>query len=61
MDPGAQRQLQQENGPAVSQALAAALTQMQRISALLTRFREHVVQEKVTLRETDWRSAGSRW
>nr|WP_314602207.1 ATP-binding protein [uncultured Enterobacter sp.] len=50
---GAQRQLQQENGPAVSQALAAALTQMQRISALLTRFREHVVQEKVTLRETD--------
>ena len=27
--------------------------QTQRISALLTRFREHVVQEKVTLRETD--------
>ena len=39
--------------PAVSQALAAALTQTQRISALLTRFREHVVKEKVTLRETD--------
>ena len=38
---------------AVSQALAAALTQTQRISALLTRFREHVVKEKVTLRETD--------
>ncbi len=35
------------------QALAAALLQTQRISALLTRFREHVVQEKVTLRETD--------
>ena len=50
---GAQRQLQQDNGQAVSQALAAALTQMQRISALLTRFREHVVQEKVILRETD--------
>ncbi|EWG65303.1 MULTISPECIES: sensor histidine kinase [unclassified Enterobacter] len=50
---GAQRQLQQDNGPAVSQALVAALTQMQRISALLTRFREHVVQEKVSLRETD--------
>ncbi|WP_447855464.1 sensor histidine kinase [Enterobacter sp. WI-ESBL-E8] len=50
---GAQRQLQQDNGQAVSQALAAALTQTQRISALLTRFREHVVQEKVILRETD--------
>lgn len=50
---GAQRQLQQENGQAVSQALSAALTQTQRISALLTRFREHVVKEKVTLRETD--------
>ena len=50
---GAQRQLQQGNGQAVSQALAAALTQTQRISALLTRFREHVVQEKVILRETD--------
>ena len=50
---GAQRQLQQDNPQAVSQALAAALTQTQRIGALLTRFREHVVQEKVTLRETD--------
>lgn len=50
---GAQRQLQQDNVQAVPQALAAALTQTQRISALLTRFREHVVQEKVILRETD--------
>ncbi|MCP1113619.1 sensor histidine kinase [Enterobacter sp. 168J2] len=50
---GAQRQQQQDNPQAVSQALAAALLQTQRISALLTRFREHVVQEKVTLRETD--------
>ncbi len=50
---GAQRQHEQGNPQAVSQALAAALLQTQRISALLTRFREHVVQEKVTLRETD--------
>ncbi|WP_289710220.1 histidine kinase dimerization/phospho-acceptor domain-containing protein, partial [Escherichia coli] len=35
---GAQRQ-QQDNPQAVSQALAAALLQTQRISALLTRFR----------------------
>ncbi|MCU3020347.1 ATP-binding protein [Enterobacter hormaechei subsp. hoffmannii] len=49
---GAQRQLE-ANPQAVPQALAAALLQTQRISALLTRFREHVVQEKVTLRETD--------
>ncbi|MCE1982956.1 sensor histidine kinase [Enterobacter ludwigii] len=50
---GAQRQQQQANPQAVSQALAAALVQTQRISALLTRFREHVVQEKVTLRDID--------
>lgn len=50
---GAQRQQTLENPQAVSQALAAALVQTQRIGALLTRFREHVVQEKVTLRETD--------
>jgi len=50
---GAQRQQQRDNPQAVAQALEAALTQTQRISALLTRFREHVVQEKVTLRETD--------
>jgi len=50
---GAQRQQKLDNPQAVSQALAAALVQTQRISALLTRFREHVVQEKVTLRETD--------
>lgn len=50
---GAQRQQTRDNPQAVSQALAAALVQTQRISALLTRFREHVVQEKVTLRETD--------
>lgn len=50
---GAQRQQQRDNPQAVSQALAGALTQTQRISALLTRFREHVVQEKVTLREVD--------
>ncbi|WP_449542304.1 sensor histidine kinase [Enterobacter ludwigii] len=50
---GAQRQQQQANPRAVSQALAAALVQTQRISALLTRFREHVVQEKVTLRDID--------
>lgn len=49
---GAQRQQAQDNPQAVSQALAAALVQTQRISALLTRFREHVVQEKVILRET---------
>ena len=50
---GAQRQQLQANPQAVSQALAAALVQTQRISALLTRFREHVVQEKVTLRDID--------
>ena len=50
---GAQRQQQQANPQAISQALAAALVQTQRISALLTRFREHVVQEKVTLRDID--------
>lgn len=50
---GAQRQQQQANPQAVSQALAAALVQTQRISALLTRFREHVVQEKVTLLDID--------
>ena len=50
---GAQRQQQQANPQAVSQARAAALVQTQRISALLTRFREHVVQEKVTLRDID--------
>lgn len=50
---GAQRQQMQDNPQAVSQALAAALVQTQRIGALLTRFREHVVQEKVTLRDTD--------
>lgn len=50
---GAQRQQQQANPQALSQALAAALVQTQRISALLTRFREHVVQEKVTLRDID--------
>lgn len=50
---GAQRQQTQGNHQAVSQALAAALVQTQRISALLTRFREHVVQEKVSLRATD--------
>lgn len=50
---GAQRQQKLGNPQAVSLALAAALVQTQRISALLTRFREHVVQEKVTLRETD--------
>lgn len=53
---GAQRQQQQANPQAVSQALAAALVQTQRISALLTRFREHVVQEKVTLRDIDLKS-----
>lgn len=50
---GAQRQQLQANPQAVSQALAAALVQTQRISALLTRFREHVVQEKVTWRDID--------
>jgi signal transduction histidine kinase len=50
---GAQRQQMQDNPQAVSQALAAALVQTQRIGALLTRFREHVVQERVTLRDTD--------
>lgn len=50
---GAQRQQLQANPQAVSQALAAALVQTQRISALLTRFREHVVQEKVILRDID--------
>ncbi len=58
---GAQRQLQQENGQAVSQALSAALTQTQRISALLTRFREHVVKRKSPCGKPIWQHAGYRW
>src|SRR5690606_18217157 len=50
---GAQRQLAQENPQAVAHALGAALIQTQRIGELLARFREHVVQEKVTLSEID--------
>ena len=60
---GAQRQLAQGNTQAVSSALGAALTQTQRIGELLTRFREHVVQEKVTLSEIDlaecWQHVGN--
>ncbi|MCU6671303.1 ATP-binding protein [Enterobacteriaceae bacterium H4N4] len=60
---GAQRQLVQGNSAAVSQALAAALIQTQRINALLTRFREHVAEEEVTLREVDltecWQHVGN--
>ena len=50
---GAQRQLAQENPQAVAHALGAALIQTQRIGELLARFREHVVQEKVTLSDID--------
>lgn len=60
---GAQRQLGQGNPEAVAQALGAALIQTQRINALLTRFREHVAQEEVTLREVDlaecWQHVGN--
>ncbi|MRS88657.1 two-component sensor histidine kinase [Enterobacteriaceae bacterium RIT714] len=59
---GAQRQLAQDNAQTASRALDAALIQTQRISELLTRFREHVIQEKVTLRATDlaqcWQQVG---
>ena len=50
---GAQRQMRQDNPAAVAQALGSALVQTQRISALLTRFREHVTQEAVTLGAVD--------
>ncbi|MCU6666269.1 sensor histidine kinase [Silvania hatchlandensis] len=60
---GAQRQLGQGNPEVVAQALGAALIQTQRINALLTRFREHVAQEEVTLREVDlaecWQHVGN--
>lgn len=60
---GAQRQLRQDNPEAVSQALGAALVQTQRIGELLTRFREHVTQERVDLGEVDlascWHQVGN--
>ncbi|MDK9357417.1 ATP-binding protein [Lelliottia sp. V106_10] len=60
---GAQRQLGQDNPAAVSHALDAARVQTQRIGELLARFREHVVQEKVTLSEVDlaecWQHVGN--
>lgn len=60
---GAQRQLQQDNPGAVSQALGSALVQTQRIGELLTRFREHVIQERVDLVEVDlarcWQQVGN--
>ncbi len=60
---GAQRQLRQGNPEAVSQALASALVQTRRIDELLTRFREHVTQETVTLGDVDlvscWQQVGN--
>jgi len=60
---GAQRQLAQDNPQAASHALGSALVQTQRIGELLTRFREHVIQEKVTLEATDlglcWQQVGN--
>ncbi len=60
---GAQRQLNQDNPAAVSQALGSALVQTQRIGELLTRFREHVTQDAVTLGEVDlaecWQHVGN--
>ena len=60
---GAQRQLNQNNPAAVSRALGSALVQTQRISELLTRFREHVTQDAVTLSEVDlaecWQHVGN--
>lgn len=60
---GAQRQLRQDNTDAVSQALGSALVQTQRIGELLTRFREHVIQETVALGEVDlarcWQQVGN--
>jgi len=60
---GAQRQLRQGNPEAVSQALGSALVQTQRIGELLTRFREHVTQERVDLVEVDlarcWQQVGN--
>ncbi|MBZ0057390.1 MULTISPECIES: sensor histidine kinase [unclassified Leclercia] len=60
---GAQRQLDQDNPAAVSQALGSALVQTRRIGELLTRFREHVTQDAVTLGEVDlaecWQHVGN--
>lgn len=60
---GAQRQLRQDNPAAVSQALGSALVQTQRIAELLTRFREHVTEERVDLGEVDlagcWQQVGN--
>ncbi|WP_333849937.1 sensor histidine kinase [Leclercia sp.] len=60
---GAQRQLGQGNPEAVSQALGSALVQTQRIGELLTRFREHVTEERVNLGEVDlascWQQVGN--
>lgn len=60
---GAQRQLHQGNPEAVSQALGSALVQTQRIADLLTRFREHVTEERVELGEVDlascWQQVGN--
>ena len=60
---GGMRQLDQDNKEAARHAMRSALAQTQRISELLTRFRAHLSEEKVTMTTVDlahsWQRVGN--